>query len=138
MPKVLLLLLIVVLTTLSGCDEGKTKKSATEQQAVTKIDRTLRHIVLFKFKDNASDQEIKGVINAFEKLPSQIEEISAFEWGINNSPEGLNKDLTHSFLVSFNSEKDRDTYLIHPEHLAFVEVLKPHLDDVLVLDYWTK
>jgi hypothetical protein len=28
--------------------------------------------------------------------------------------------------------------LPHPAHQAFVEVLKPHLDKVLVLDYWSK
>ena len=32
-------------------------------------------------------------------------------------------------------EAARATYLPHPDHLAFVEQLKPALDDVLVLDY---
>lgn len=104
----------------------------------TIMEKQLRHIVLFKFKDSATIEEVKIVEKAFANLPSVIDKISAFEWGTNNSPEKLNKDFTHSFLVSFTSESDRDVYLTHPEHLAFVEVLKPHLDDVLVLDYWNK
>ena len=35
-------------------------------------------------------------------------------------------------------EADRAVYLPHPDHKAFGAVLGPHLDDVLVLDYWTK
>jgi hypothetical protein len=62
--------------------------------------------------------------------------IKDFEWGKNTSPENLNQGLTHCFLVTFSSDKDRDTYLVHPDHKAFVEVLKPHLDKVTVLDYW--
>ena len=65
-------------------------------------------------------------------------EIKGYEWGLNNSPEGLEKGFTHCFFLSFESEEDRATYLPHPDHKAFGAVLRPHLDDVLVLDYWTK
>jgi hypothetical protein len=71
-------------------------------------------------------------------LRGKISLIKGLEWGINNSPEKLNEGLTHCFFVSFSSEKDRDKYLIHPAHKAFVEVLKPYLDKVVVVDYWTK
>lgn len=98
----------------------------------------LRHVVLFKFKDDASATDVKKVEDAFKVLPSQIKEVKAFEWGKNNSPENLNQGFTHCFFVSFASEKDRETYLPHPAHLAFVEILKPHLDKVLVLDYWAE
>jgi len=50
----------------------------------------------------------------------------------------LNKGLTHCFFVTFHSEEDRAIYLPHPDHKAFVVVLSPHLDDVTVVDYWTK
>jgi hypothetical protein len=96
----------------------------------------LRHVVLFKFKDSSSAADIKKVEDAFRALSSKIPTIKSFEWGKNNSPENLNQGLTHCFLVTFASEKDRDAYLPHPEHQAFVEVLKPHLDKVTVIDYW--
>jgi hypothetical protein len=97
---------------------------------------SLRHVVLFSFKSTSSAADVKSVEDAFRKLPSQIKEIKDFEWGKNNSPEGINQGFTHCFLVSFTSEKDRELYLPHPAHKAFVEVLKPHLDKVLVIDYW--
>jgi hypothetical protein len=96
----------------------------------------LRHVVLFSFKSTSSAADVKSVEDAFRKLPSQIKEIKDFEWGKNNSPEGINQGFTHCFLVSFTSEKDCELYLPHPAHKAFVEVLKPHLDKVLVIDYW--
>jgi hypothetical protein len=76
------------------------------------------------------------VENAFRALPSKIKEIKALEWGTNNSPENLNQGFTHCFFVSFKTEKDRQEYLPHPDHKAFVDVLTPHLDKVLVIDYW--
>nr|WP_246474278.1 Dabb family protein [Arenibacter arenosicollis] len=103
-----------------------------------KQDSVLRHVVLFKFKENTSKADITKVEKAFSALPSKIPQIAGYEWGINNSPEGLNKGLTHCFFVTFQSEEDRAIYLPHPAHKAFVEVLSPHLDDVTVVDYWTK
>ena len=96
----------------------------------------LRHVVLFKFKDTSSAADIKKVEDAFRALAKKLPLIKSFEWGKNNSPENLNQGLTHCFLVTFSSEKDRDAYLPHPDHQAFVEILKPHLDKVTVIDYW--
>ncbi len=98
----------------------------------------LRHVVLFQFKSASSEADIQGVVDAFAALPSKISEIADFEYGVDNSPEGLSGGLTHCFLVTFNSEADRDAYLPHPAHQAFVEVLKPHLEKATVVDYWAK
>ncbi len=98
--------------------------------------KMLRHVVLFKFKEGTKPEDIKKVEDAFRALPSQISVVKAFEWGTNNSPENLNQGFTHCFFVSFSSEKDRAVYLQHPAHKAFVAVLTPYLDKVLVIDYW--
>ena len=98
----------------------------------------LRHVVLFGWKAGADSAAINKVVAGFKELPQQIRLIKQFEWGTNNSPENLNEGLTHCFLLSFNSEKDRDAYLPHPAHKAFGAILKPYLDKVVVVDYWTK
>ena len=100
--------------------------------------KMLRHVVLFKFKESASPAEVKKLEDAFLLLPSKIDLIKGFEWGTNNSPENLNEGLTHCFFASFASDKDRDAYLVHPAHKAFVEVLKPYLEKAVVIDYWAK
>lgn len=100
--------------------------------------KTLRHVVLFKFKDTASAEDIKKVEDAFKALPGKIKVIKSLEWGTNSSPEGLNQGLTHCFFLTFSSDKDRDDYLVHPDHKAFAEIAGPVLDKVTVVDYWTK
>ena len=112
--------------------------TTSHAQDEAKKGKHLRHVVLFKFKDSAAASDVKRVEDAFAGLSKKIKLIKQFEWGTNNSPENLNQGLTHCFLVTFSSEKDRDAYLIHPDHQAFVEILKPHLDKVTVVDYWTK
>jgi len=99
--------------------------------------KLLRHVVLFKFKDDATSQQIQTITDAFGALPSQISEIHAFEWGVNVSVENSAQGFTHCFLVTFKSAADRDAYLPHPAHHAFGTLLRPHLDKVLVVDYWT-
>lgn len=111
--------------------------SLTQAQKKTSS-KVLRHVVLFKFLDSAKPEDVKKVEDAFSALSGQIKLIKDYEWGTNTSPENLNQGLTHCFFVTFTSDKDRDDYLVHPDHKAFVEVLKPHLDKVTVIDYWTK
>ena len=96
----------------------------------------LRHAVFFKFNEDSSAEDIQGVANAFASLPSKIPEIVDFQWGTNNSPEGLDDGFTHCFLLTFNDESGREAYLPHAEHKAFGDVLRPHMSDVFVIDYW--
>jgi len=98
----------------------------------------LRHVVLVKFKEGTSPEDIAKVEDAFGALENKIPEIKGYEWGTNNSPEGNDKGFTHCFFVTFDSEEGRDIYLPHPDHKAFVDVLVPHMEDVLVVDYWAK
>ncbi len=104
--------------------------------AKNKLGKKLQHAVFFKFKDDASPAEIRKIEQAFAALPSKIDAIKAFEWGINNSPEKHDDGFTHAFLVTFDSEEGRAAYLPHPDHQAFVKVLMPVLDKVRVLDFW--
>lgn len=98
--------------------------------------KMLRHFVMFKFKETSSKEDIQKVVDAFRSLRKSIPQVSAFEYGTDNSPEGLSNGFTHCFLVTFKTEADREVYLPHPKHKEFVEVLKPHLDKVQVVDYW--
>lgn len=98
----------------------------------------LRHVVMFKFKKDATADQIDTVVKAFGDLPKQIDSIVDYEWGTNNSPEKLDKGFTHLFLVTFKDEAGREKYLPHPAHQAFVEKLKPILEEPMVIDYWAK
>lgn len=125
----------------SSCDSGASKNSVSMDIDVKKgreEERLLRHIVLFKFNENATADIVKNIEEAFADLQNQIPKIQSFEWGLNNSPEGLNNGLTHCFFVTFLSEEDRAKYLPHPAHQKFVKLIGDYVESVTVFDYWTK
>lgn len=124
-PVIAFLLLVLTATT------TPTAQAADDNPAIGK----LRHVVLFAFKEGTPAEKIKEIENGFRALPAKIPVIADFEWGTDCSVEGLTDGFTHAFLVTFNDAKGRETYLPHPAHQAFVALLKPHLEKVLVIDY---
>ena len=100
--------------------------------------RPLRHVVVFRFQPETPAEKIDEIARAFAALPSKIDGIVDFEWGVNNSPEDLNDGYTHCFVISFENEEARAAYLPHPAHKEFVALLRPYLDKPFVLDYWTQ
>jgi len=98
----------------------------------------LQHVVSFKFKTTASSEDAKKVEEDFRALKGKISEIAKLEWGTNVSKEKHDKGFTHCFIVTFKSEKDRDAYIVHPDHKTFAKGLGPILDDVFVIDFWAK
>lgn len=100
--------------------------------------KKLLHVVSFKFKSAVTPEQIKKVEDAFRALKKSIPEIKSLEWGTNVSPEKHDKGFTHGFILSFKTERDRDIYLVHPEHRAFGSLVGPVLEDVFVIDFWAQ
>jgi hypothetical protein len=107
----------------SGCQNSK------EEQ--------MRHIVIFKYNPTATAVQIEKVTNALSDLQNKIPGIVAFEHGVNDSPENKNNGFTHVYMFTFEDAEARDTYLPHPEHQKFGEMLGEMnvVKDVLVVDY---
>ena len=95
----------------------------------------IRHVVHLKFKPESDQAQIQRVVESFAALRGSIPLIESIESGTNVSPEGLDQGYTHCWIVSFKNASDRDAYLVHPAHKAFVEALKPILDEALVVDF---
>ncbi len=111
--------------------------SIPNQKDKTAMEKELRHVVLFKFKEGVSADSLKAMELAFKGLATEIKEVKHLEFGLNNSPENLNQGFTHCFVVTFASESDRAIYLPHPAHKAFVtNHLSTTLDKVCVVDFW--
>ena len=137
--------LVVVAVLLGGCvhvqetkrvyDDDKAIPPAQAAPAPTQV---MRHVVLLKFKEGTDAADVRKIENAFRALPSKVDAIYDFEWGTDVSIEGRQKGFTHCFFVSFLSEADRAIYIPHPAHKEFGALLGPHLEDVLVIDYWAR
>ena len=98
---------------------------------------TLRHIVVFKYKPGATEDQIKQVTDAFVALKTKIPGVISIEHGVNNSPEKRNQGFTHVYQVTFTNAAARDAYLPHPAHKEFGALLGKLgvLEDVFVVDY---
>ena len=97
----------------------------------------VKHIVVFKYKESATPAQIEEVTQAFKALKGKIPGIIKFEYGVNNSPENLNKGFTHVYLLTFKDAASRDAYLPHPEHKKFGELLGKLdvLEEPFVIDF---
>lgn len=131
----LLIVMAAGLALAAGCAENNQVQPA-KGAAMGADAKVLRHVVMFQFKDDATPEQIAEVEKAFAALPDKVDVIRDFEWGTDVSVEELTHGYTHCFVVTFANEADRATYLPHPAHQEFVKLLKPHVENVLVVDYW--
>jgi hypothetical protein len=97
--------------------------------------RKVQHLVLLRFREGTSEQTIAECFATLADLPSKIPGIEDYAAGPNCSSEGLNKGLTHAFVMTFRNALARDQYLPHPEHERAKQLILPHVADVIVLDF---
>ncbi len=109
---------------------------ATVGHAAEPAGKTLYHVVSFKYKDSATPEQIKAVDEAFAALKTKIPGITSLHYGDNVSPEKHDHGFKQCFVLTFDNAKDRDAYLVHPDHKAFGALLHPILADVMVVDFW--
>ncbi len=94
-----------------------------------------RHAVFFKFKSDATAEQVKQIETEFAALSKKIPGIIGYEWGTSESVEKLNDGYTHCFFVSFKDKAGLEAYLPHEAHKAFGAKLKPLLEKAFVFDY---
>lgn len=102
----------------------------------------VKHVVVFKFKQDATPAQIKETTEFFRSLKDKIPGIVSFEHGDNISSEGLNQGYNHVYLLTFENAAARDKYLPHPDHNKFGELLsklncldgKPFVVDFQIAD----
>jgi hypothetical protein len=100
----------------------------------------VKHVLFIKFSAEMSSDLFQEVISAFRSLSNTIENILSFEYGINNSPEGLDQGMTHVVSLTFANSKARDAYLIHPNHVKFAAWMGSLniVESLIVVDYIPK
>jgi hypothetical protein len=96
--------------------------------------RILCHVVLFAYTSETTQERRERIADDFTSLLAKFPGAHTFEQGANCSPENLNQGFEYCFTPSFETESACDAYLVHSEHTAFVERLKPWLAKALVVD----
>jgi len=91
------------------------------------------HIVLFNFKEDNRELNIKKVSEMLEALPDKIPTLQSMEVGINYSDAERAMDL--SLISTFDNRSGLEQYAIHPEHVKVVEYIKSVVTESKVVDY---
>ena len=96
----------------------------------------IKHIVLFKLKEEVSSTEKVEVMNKFkmsiEALPAIIPVIRKIEVGLNMNP----LETWHIALYSeFDSLEDLKEYAAHPAHIEAAKLLANVKDERSCVDY---
>lgn len=98
----------------------------------------VKHIVYFKFKSSASEEEIRRHMNMFASLSDTIPGITAYTAGrtfdVGYEPTG-DYDVAHC--LSCESREALEHYFHHDAHQAFIAQNKDIWEDVLVVNMET-
>jgi len=97
----------------------------------------VKHLLLARLREGTPEAVVQTVMAAFRAMALKMEGFIAFEYGPNNSPEGLSRGLTHAVVLTFTGAEARDAYLAHPEHRKFTDWVGQLgiMEEVLVFDY---
>ena len=97
----------------------------------------LKHIVLFKLKQNAegATKEANGrkIKADLEALKGKISQIRHLEVGINAIPSDAAYDI--AIYSEFANEADLNLYAKHPEHVKVAEFVGKVRESRVVVDY---
>jgi hypothetical protein len=93
----------------------------------------ITHVVMMKFKDDISTEDIDALESLFEKLPDQIEEIQSYDFG----RDVVRSERSYDFaLVSIFANLDTlKRYQAHPDHQVVVKKLRDMCADIIAVDY---
>ena len=96
-------------------------------------EKLMRHIVLLKFKDEATAEQIAEVGRAFTALSTQIPAIVQVDWA-----SAVNQGAAYSncLYVTFQSETDLNAYEQHPAHEAVSQQFGHLVAGATVVNCW--
>jgi hypothetical protein len=92
------------------------------------------HVVLFKWKPEATPEQIERVMEALRELPEKIPGIRELTCGENFCERA--QGFQHGLVVRFADRAALDAYGPHPAHQEVVQsLILPLRESVLALDY---
>ena len=93
----------------------------------------IRHIVFFKFKEEASEGEQAELVAALVKLQEQIPLVKELEV----APDIGGKPNSYDIVLNsvFGNMDDLEAYAVHPDHVKVVERVKALCQSSAKVDY---
>lgn len=120
---------VAVLLALGGI--GQSAYAKLTNPAIGKV----RHVVLYAYKPEVTVEKQAEIAQRSRELINQIPLIEDLEWGPDLNAGARSQGYTHCLLMTFADAEAVAAYAAHPAHQTFLELAKPHLDKLLVVDY---
>jgi hypothetical protein len=95
----------------------------------------VKHIVLWKFKDGITEEQIGKFFDDLLDLSETVPGIDDYVSGSNCCAVPLSQGLTHGFIMTFTDAAARDAYMVHPEHEKFKDAAMALVDNVIIFDF---
>lgn len=102
----------------------------------------IKHIVLVRFKPEIGKDEIQSIFEKIGALETILPTMKSFDYGKYNGAQERHKGFDYAFYMVFETARERDEYLVHPEHVKVGTELRSMLDtsgrdSFLAFDYDT-
>lgn len=88
----------------------------------------VKHIVLVRFAPHVTAEEIRAIFQKIGALEAVLPTMKSFDYGHYNGAAERHKGFDYAFYMEFDNAKERDDYLIHPEHVKVGTELRSMLD----------
>lgn len=93
----------------------------------------IKHIVMWKFKDDTKDADKLEMKQRLEALKGVVPTLIDIEIGMDVARKDASMDMV--LYSEFASMDDLEAYAVHPAHLKVVEFVKPLVCARAVVDY---
>ena len=93
----------------------------------------LRHVVIIKFKEEVTNNQINDLTKRLRALPKYIKEIKSYEIG--KDVLHLPRSYDYAVVEKFSNVEEQEKYQRHSEHLKVIEFIKPMCANIISVDY---
>lgn len=79
----------------------------------------IRHVVIFKWTETATKDQVAAVAAGLDTMPDAVPEILAYRHGDDLELSSATAD--YALVADFATVEDYRAYACHPHHLAFID-----------------
>lgn len=119
----------------AGCESKTYNQTYVTDDATQGVQPVAQigHVVLLTLKDEADTAEL--VASSRESLAG-IPGLTHYDAGthLQTGRDGVVADYHVALYIGFDTEADYAAYLVHPDHVAYVEAWQPRFESIVIYD----
>ena len=92
----------------------------------------IKHLVLAKFKQNVTKEQIAELLKSTAALPSTIPEIKRYDFGRDMRPE---RSFDFALVSEFSDVEALERYKIQKDHAEVARYIRSLSEDIRIVDF---